>query len=103
MVGKCSGDSKCAERLCLLDVLRRPSSGFRPRFWGPSGQGVRACQAGEYTLSSAKSQKAIEMAPTSKAFCYLTHIAGKFRGGGEVVDGTFARSRCYLLTQAMAP
>lgn len=62
-----------------------PHVGQRPVFVGPRGRGL-ADVAGEYHLRASRQQNALPLAPSSEAWCYLTGVSGRFKGGGEFVQ-----------------
>lgn len=62
-----------------------PHVGERPVFMGPRGSGL-ADVAGEYHLRASQQQRSLVLARSDEAWCYLTGVSGRFKGGGEVVQ-----------------
>jgi len=61
-----------------------PGTGKPALFVGPSGVTAPFSQTGGFSLTSF--QAPINMARSDRAMCYLSRVAGKFRGGGERVQ-----------------
>ncbi len=62
----------------------RPHNNDMPQFWGPRAQGKTYSLAGYYVAQS-NYQSYVEMAPTDKAFCYLTGVYGNFKDMSDSV------------------
>ncbi|WP_019586073.1 hypothetical protein [Deinococcus apachensis] len=107
--------------------IGKPSSNDLPQFWGPGGVGVpysTAYKTGSYRAVSW-GPSTVEMAPTDRAFCYLSTLWGDFdamideakvyrstNSAGQQVwklsvydsnpggnKGIGAYANCYMLTQ----
>jgi hypothetical protein len=58
--------------------IGKPHVGDMPQFWGTSGTGVPFSSARTYYAIGRLNQGSVEMAPTDKAFCYISYVFGNF-------------------------